>query len=126
MRSNSLIRVRTAFFTQSDQVKSIVTDDDDDEIDVTDRLRHGGSTLSVVKRVASEYGDDDVSPYAVFSMPALPPTYSSARRMKTFVVNKAHQPLEMNNYATPDQADADAYDYIAPDSKSYLPKDRPG
>ena len=83
-----------------------------------DESTDDGCSLSVAKRVASmdncssDYGDD-VSPYAVFPMPHAKSSYSSTRRMKTFVVEK-HDPVEMSNYA-PNRGLADPnYDYIAP------------
>lgn len=87
----------------------------------------GNSTLSVGRKRPPpphcDYGDDQVSPYAVF--PSLLATsgksqFSSSRRMKTFVVDgtKDTLPLEMSNYAPapmrPGMQEEPTYDYIAP------------
>ncbi|XP_059350890.1 cell adhesion molecule Dscam2-like isoform X2 [Daphnia carinata] len=78
----------------------------------------------------SDYGPDQVSPYAVFpslTSSACKSQFSSSRRMKTFVVDGTKDSLsvEMSNYAPPppsmirrmhqQQSDEEPmYDYIAP------------
>lgn len=90
-----------------------------------DDVADDNSSISLGKRMVTmdqrekEYDADDVSPYAVFPMPK---SYSSTRRMKTFVVDK-NDPVEMSNYAGNHCLDEPTYEYVAPcGEREYRPR----